>query len=166
MSFPAGTAVSRFFLYFAALPKYNYCIKIFEVMFVKSSALHFEKNGYILRPAKKEDAEKYYQENYNPLDKEVARLTGCKESFSRDEVTSFFLKSVDDAERYMFLIISPDGKIIGESVINEINEDLRSANFRIALFHSDECGNGVGSWATRVTRDFAFREPEASPIGA
>lgn len=118
----------------------------------------FEKNGYILRPARKEDAERYYKENYNPLDKEVARFTGCKESFTEEEVVGFFLKSLEDGDRYTFLIISPDGRIIGESVINEIDRDLRSANFRIAIFHSKDCGRGIGLWATETTRDFAFRE--------
>lgn len=37
----------------------------------------WEKDGFILRPAKAEDAEKYYRQNFNPLDPEVARLTGC-----------------------------------------------------------------------------------------
>lgn len=116
------------------------------------------KNGFSIRLARKEDAEEYYIQNYCPLDKEVARLTGCKEEFTREEVISFFLKSIDEDDRYFFLIIAPDGRIIGESVINEIDWDLRCANFRIGIFHSAERGQGIGSWATEVTRDFAFEE--------
>lgn len=116
------------------------------------------KDGYTLRLAQSTDAEDYYQQNYNPLDTEVVRLTGCKEVFSHDEVVNFFLKCLEDDERYDFLIISPDGRIIGESVINEIDWKVRSANFRIAIFHSNECGNGIGSWAIRMTRDFAFEQ--------
>ena len=41
-------------------------------------------------------------------------------------------------DRYFFLIIAPDGRIIGESIINEIDWKLRRANFRIAIFHSTE----------------------------
>ncbi len=115
-----------------------------------------EKDGFILRTAQKEDAENYYQQNYNPLDSEVARLTGCKPSFTHDEVVNFFLSCIDDEDRYDFLIVSPDGNIIGESVINEIDWELRSANFRIGIFHSDTCGKGIGTWATRMTCDFAF----------
>ncbi len=117
-----------------------------------------EKDGYILRIAKKEDAENYYQQNYNPLDPEVARLTGCKPSFTHDEVVNFFLSCIDDEDRYDFLIVSPDGNIIGESVINEIDWELRSANFRIGIFHSDTCGKGIGTWATRMTCDFSFEK--------
>lgn len=116
----------------------------------------WEKDGFTLRLAKAEDANEYYEQNFNPLDKEVARLTGCKEVFEKDEVVNFFLKCMEDDERYDFLIISPDGRIIGESVINEIDWETRCANFRIGIFHSNERGKGIGSWAVRMTRDFAF----------
>ncbi len=115
-----------------------------------------EKDGYVLRLAKESDAEKYYKQNYNPLDKDIARLTGCKENFSKEEVISFFLKSIQDTARYYFLIISPDNRIIGESVINEIDNKTKSANFRIGIFHKAEQGKGIGSWAVETTRDFAF----------
>lgn len=117
-----------------------------------------EKDGVILRLARAEDVTDYYEQNYCPLDGETARLTGCKETFSREEVASFFLKSLEDEDRYFFLIIAPDGKIIGETVINEIDWDLRRGNFRIALFHPGERGKGIGGWATEATRDFAFEQ--------
>lgn len=121
---------------------------------------HFvwKKNGFTIRLAQKEDAENYFAQNYCPLDKEVARLTGCKEVFTREEVISFFLKSIEEEDRCFFLIIAPDGRIIGESVINEIDWEVRCANFRIGIFHSTERGQGIGTWATEVTRDFAFNE--------
>lgn len=116
------------------------------------------KDGFTLRPAQPADAENYYHQNYNPLDAEVARLTGCKEVFSHDEVLNFFIRCLEADDRYDFLIVAPDGRIIGESVINEIDWEARSANFRIGIFHSDECGKGIGSWAVRMTRDFAFEQ--------
>lgn len=116
------------------------------------------KDGFILRIACKDDAENYYNQNYSPLDKEVARFTGCKETFTKDEVLSFFYKSIEDDDRYLFLVISPDGRIIGESVINEIDFDLRCANFRIGIFNSTERGKGIGTWVVETTRDFAFEE--------
>lgn len=118
----------------------------------------FRKNGFIMRLARVEDAEEYYAQNYCPLDPEVTRLTGCKPEFTRQEVVSFFLSCVDAEDRFDFLLIAPDGRIIGESVINEINAEAKSANFRIAIFHSRDCGKGIGSWMIRETRDFAFRE--------
>lgn len=55
-------------------------------------------------------------------------------------------------------MMAPDGRILGESVINEIDWDLRCANFRIAIVHPTDCGQGIGTWAAEVTRDFAFEK--------
>lgn len=116
------------------------------------------KNGYILRFAEEFDAQNYYAQNFDPLNKEVARLTGSKENFSKDEVISFFLNCINNESHYHFLIISPDNRIIGESVINEINKKTRSANFRICIFQPNEQSKGLGTWATEKTRDFAFEK--------
>ena len=115
-----------------------------------------EKKGYTIRKAVKGDAEAYYEQNFNPLDKEVARLTVTKKVFTKEEVVSAFIRFVEDEERTFFLIIAPDGRIIGESVINELDFEMRCANFRIAIFDKDEWGKGIGTWAVEVTRDYAF----------
>ena len=85
----------------------------------------YEKDGYILRLARKEDAEEYYENNFQPFDPETARLTGSRTDFTHDEVVGFLKKCIDDKDRYDFLIFSPQGKIIGESVLNEIDRELR-----------------------------------------
>ena len=108
-----------------------------------------KKDGFIIRLAKAEDAAAYYEQNYRPLDKEAARLTGCKTSFTKEEVTSFFLQSLEDDDRYFFLMIAP---------INEVDWELRRANFRICIYQKTERGKGIGTWATEVTRDFAFEK--------
>ena len=41
----------------------------------------WEKDGYLLRPARVSDAEDYYAQNYDPLEPETARLTGCRAAF-------------------------------------------------------------------------------------
>lgn len=123
---------------------------------MKQTAPTWEHNRYILRPARREDAEDYYRAGFDPLDPEVARLTGCKESFTQEEVISFFLSCVDDPDRRDFLLLNPAGRIIGESVINEIDWDTRCANFRIGIFRPEDRGQGIGSWMVRTTRDYAF----------
>ncbi len=117
-----------------------------------------EKNGFLIRKACVEDATDYYEQNYCPLDSELARLTGCKEIFTKEDVISFFLKSLNENNRYFFLIIAPDRKIVGESIISDIDLEWRCAHFRIAIYHAADRGNGIGTWATEVTRDFAFAE--------
>ena len=123
--------------------KQDYCIK---------------KDGYILRSALLEDANEYYQNNFRPLNQEVAKKTGSRLSFTYAEVTSFFKSCIEDPTRYDFLLIDPQGHIIGESVINEIDEDVKSANFRIAIFHPQLHGKGIGTWMINQTLSFAFEK--------
>lgn len=120
--------------------------------------MKWEKDGYVLRLAEEGDWPAYYEENYAPLDPEVARLTGCPPAFRREDVETFFHHSLLDEERRMFLLISPRGHILGESVINEIDGELQSANFRICIFHPTDRGKGLGTWMVRCTRDYAFEE--------
>ena len=116
----------------------------------------WEKDGFRMRPARMEEAERYYEQNFNPLDPETARMAGCKAAFSREEVLSFFRSAVESPDCCLFLVFAPDGRIIGESVINEIDFALRCANFRIAIYRPAERGRGIGSWMVQTTRDFAF----------
>ena len=117
----------------------------------------FEKDGYCLRRPMAEDAENYWS-NFNLSDPEVDRLTGTKVTFTKDQVLSFFRKCLTDPNRRDFLIISPNGEIIGESVINEIDWEAQSANFRIAIFQHSHMNKGIGTWAVKHTRDYAFQE--------
>lgn len=68
---------------------------------------YWERDGYILRPARPGDAEGYYVQCFSPLD--------------------------------------PEGRIVGENVINEINWDLKKANYRVAIFFSHRQGEGAGN---------------------
>ncbi len=117
----------------------------------------WEKDGYRLRPAAVADAEGYYSNNFLPLDPEVVRLTGCQAAFSYQEVLRFFQACERDNTRRDFLLIAPDGAIVGEGVINEIDWTCRSANFRIALFHAKDRGRGLGKWVTETLCAYAFR---------
>lgn len=67
-------------------------------------------NGYILRMAEIDDIEKYYI-NYTPLDRELIRLTGCKDKFSKNEIYSFIKNYIDSDDKYLFFIISQDNII-------------------------------------------------------
>ena len=115
----------------------------------------WEKDGYTLRPIRPEDGDAYWEQGFG-VDAEVDRLTGSRSDFTREEVMAHFQRCLTAENRADFLIIGPDGRILGESVINEIDREARCANFRIALFRSDSCGKGIGSWAVRLTRDYAF----------
>lgn len=132
---------------------------------MKKTDISWEKDGYLLRPARREDAETYYAQNFCPLDPELVRLTGSKESFTHDEVVGFFLQCILAEDRQDFLLVAEDGRIVGESVINEIDWEARSGNFRIAIFQPDVRGKGLGTWMVQVTRDFAFGELKLHRLG-
>lgn len=114
----------------------------------------WERGGYVLRSSRAEDVDAYW-EALDALDPEGMRLTGSV-PHAREEVVSFFLRCVDDSNRCDLLIISPGGRVVGESVINEIDWVARSANFRICLFDVACRNHGLGSWATCAVRDLAF----------
>ena len=58
-----------------------------------------EKNGFTIRLAQKEDTENYFTQNFCPLDKEAARMTGCKESFTKEEVEEVLQISLEMRRR-------------------------------------------------------------------
>lgn len=118
--------------------------------------VQWENNGIILQSFEKGQEEKYYNDCFSFSDPEVNRLTGSDVSFSHDQVVNYYKRIIEDSSRYDFIIIDSKGKFIGESVINEIDWELRSANFRIVLFDSKNCSQGIGSWVIQQTLDFAF----------
>lgn len=111
----------------------------------------WEFKGYTMRSSRIEDKDAYYLAGFTECDSEVARMTGSKMHYSKEEVDAYFVNCLNDSTRYDFLIFDPQGSLIGESVINEIDEQARSANFRICIFKSKNCGKGIGSWAIQTT---------------
>jgi len=118
--------------------------------------MYWQRNGYTIRPAEAADAEAYYHALFDPIDPEVARLTGSAAHYPKDIVIPFFLRCIADETRHDFLILDPKGRIIGESVINEFNPADNSANYRIAIAGSANRNHGVGTWALQCACEFAF----------
>lgn len=122
---------------------------------MKKQEYSWTKDGYTLRTPRPQDGDNYCEQCLS-MAPEIERLTGSRADFTREEVLAHFQHCLEAEDRADFLITALDGHILGESVINEIDWSARCANFRIAMFHPDSCGKGIGSWAVRVTRDFAF----------
>lgn len=118
----------------------------------------WERDGYMLRPAQISDAEAYYAQNFDPLDEEAARLTGSKRHFTKEEVVRYFRSCAEDDAARLFLLFSPQGGMIGECAINEIDKRAKSANFRICIFPPAERGRGLGDSVIEAVRDYAFEE--------
>jgi len=112
----------------------------------------------ILRQIQEEDIEEYYMSGFSFEDKEINRLTGTKVQATKEIIEEYVKKIVKDENRYDFLILDKDRNIIGESVINEFDEDINAANFRIVIFKSENLEKGFGSEAIRLTIKFAFEK--------
>lgn len=91
-------------------------------------------------------------------DEESMRLTGTQQTFTLEQVEAFYAKVPDADDRIDYAIVLKDGSdmMVGEVVLNDIDEDNKSANFRIALSNQDHFGKGYGSQATKLLIKHGF----------
>ncbi|MFF1878814.1 GNAT family N-acetyltransferase [Leifsonia sp. NPDC058230] len=90
-------------------------------------------------------------------DGEVMRLTGTHATFTRDTIVTWLASLGGRDDRSDWAIIrEADGVYLGEVVLNDVDEDNRSAGFRIALGSAEWFGQGYGTEATRAVLAHAF----------
>jgi len=89
-------------------------------------------------------------------DPDTLRLTGTRGHFDRDAVETHLatIGAADDRADWAIIDIE-SGDYLGEIVLNELDADNASMNFRIALLPGLP-GRGYGTEATTVVLDFAF----------
>jgi RimJ/RimL family protein N-acetyltransferase len=91
----------------------------------------------------------------NVNDPEVARLTGTHRTFTFEEVERYVAARKEQTDRVDLAIIRiEDDKLLGEIVLNNLNEHNESMGFRIAL--TSEQGKGYGTEAIRLVLRYAF----------
>ena len=110
-------------------------------------------NGYDMRKIKEEDIDRYYVDGFLDADEAANYFTGTLGTFTQDQVTAYVKKIVSDKSRYDFIILK-DEKIIGEVVINNIEDG--KAHYRICLFKKENFSKGIGFEATRRVIKFVF----------
>lgn len=88
---------------------------------------------------------------------EFMRLTGTHANLAREDVERFLkrITGADDRADWAILRAS-DGAYLGEVVLNLLDRDNRSMNFRIALNSPDVVGRGYGTEATRAVVGYGF----------
>ncbi|BCJ94073.1 hypothetical protein acsn021_16420 [Anaerocolumna cellulosilytica] len=123
---------------------------------MKIDNIELREGEICLRLMEEKDKEAYYDAAFLNGDEEAMYFTGTKERFERDTVYAFIQKIIPDESRYDFIINNSHNEIIGEAVIHEIEEEERSAGFRICLFRSVDFSKGYGSIAIRLILKFAF----------
>ena len=89
-------------------------------------------------------------------DPEILRLTGTRGHFERDAVAAHLARigAADDRADWAIVDIA-SGDHLGEVVLNELDEDNASMNYRVALMPG-HLSRGYGTEATTVMLDFAF----------
>jgi RimJ/RimL family protein N-acetyltransferase len=89
-------------------------------------------------------------------DPDTLRLTGTRGHFDRSAVATHLatIGSADDRADWA-IVDTETGDYLGEIVLNELDEDNASMNFRIALLPGIP-GRGYGTEASIVLLDFAF----------
>lgn len=113
--------------------------------------------GYLLRKPQNSDFSAYWQA-ISQLSPESRRLTNSPATFDQQEVRTYFDKVLLGQDRRDFLIVSKSGELIGETVLNEIDWEVASCNFRMVIFESQNLGQGIGTWALEETLRIAFED--------
>jgi RimJ/RimL family protein N-acetyltransferase len=120
-----------------------------------------------LRPIEGRDAERLWEAVQDP---EGTRLTGTTAVFTRDQINEWASTVSDRPGRYDWAICPAamrDGKpisdeMIGEIVLNDLDEDVRSANLRLQLLPNYR-GRGYGREAIHEVLRFAFDGVDGEP---
>ncbi|HEV6953062.1 MAG TPA: GNAT family protein [Promicromonospora sp.] len=113
-----------------------------------------------LRPLEGRDAERLWEAVQDP---EGTRLTGTTATFTREQIENWASTVSDRPGRYDWAICPAalrDGRpvsdeMIGEIVLNDLDEDARSANLRLQLLPNYR-GRGYGREAMLEVLRFAF----------
>lgn len=110
----------------------------------------------VLRPLTPGDAAAIFASLH---DAEVRRLTGTQQQFTLAQVEAFCCRVAEADDRADYAItLGDDPTYIGEAVLNQIDWENRTANFRIALAGQRYFGKGYGSEATRLIVDYGFKQ--------
>ncbi|WP_125777447.1 GNAT family N-acetyltransferase [Antribacter gilvus] len=120
-----------------------------------------------LRPIEARDADRLWESLHDP---EGMRLTGTTATFTREQIDEWARTVSDRPGRYDWAVTSGgvrEGKfvsdeLLGEIVLNQIDEDARSANLRLQML-PDYRGRGYGREAIEHVLRFAFEGADEDP---
>lgn len=85
------------------------------------------------------------------------KLTGTHGTFTMPQIEAYITNNSKNDERLGWVICLVDDTVVGEIVINEIDQNNRSANIRIALFNTQYFGKGYGTEAMRLAIHYGFK---------
>lgn len=90
-------------------------------------------------------------------DEEGRRLTGTHTHHTDEQIRTFLARLPGADDRGDWAIVrNDDQKVIGEVVLNDLDLDNQSMNYRIALYGSAFYGQGYGTEAGRAVINFGL----------
>ena len=88
---------------------------------------------------------------------EVRRLTGAPAAFDRPEIEAWLATRGEQHDRADWAVLrTQDGTFLGEAVLNEVDLDNESANYRVWLAGPHVFGQGYGTEITQLVVDYAL----------
>ena len=107
----------------------------------------------VLRPVRADDTDAMWELVTDP---EGARLTGTTATFTRAEIDAWCASRATAQGRYDFAVtVHGNDEMLGEIVLNEIDEATRGANLRLAMRPAYR-GRGYGTEGIQLVLGFAF----------
>lgn len=107
-----------------------------------------------LRPIGLEDTECYFRMLFEP---ESRRLTGTKQSFTKEQVQAYIESKASDTSSVLLLIALKDtDEVIGDIALQDIAPSNRSANIRIMIDNEKHQGKGYGQESLKLMLDYGF----------
>lgn len=122
----------------------------------KKISLNIKYEDITLKLIEQADIERYYKDGFSFVDKEVMFYTGTKHIATKEDINVYVQRIIPDNTRYDFLITKDENIILGESVLNEIDWEIKSANYRICLFKKEYCNQHIGTKVIQATIKFGF----------
>jgi RimJ/RimL family protein N-acetyltransferase len=88
---------------------------------------------------------------------EIRRLTGARATFDRAKIEAWLATRGDQHDRADWAVFRVrDGAFLGEAVLNEVDLENESANYRVWLAGPQVFGQGYGTEITRLVVDYAL----------
>ena len=88
---------------------------------------------------------------------EVRRLTGAPATFDRPKIEAWLATRGEHHDRADWAVVrAEDGAFLGEAVLNQVDLDNESANYRVWLAGPQVFGQGYGTEITQLVVDYAL----------
>lgn len=99
-------------------------------------------------------------------DPEVRRLTGSQSALAPSAVEQWLRTRQRHHDRADWAVVrSSDGAFLGEAVLNELDVQNESVNYRVWLAGPGATGQGCGTEATRLVLSYAFDDIGLHRVG-